>query len=126
MEDIKDRDEINYSGEIPACGSETICETMQDFLDKDIDIVRYEDRMIRMGLDPNDDDAKQLDDFLGEEDNSYDEYLRIKRDALRSILYEEDRIQELMFKLKEHMLIIKNCKEEIDSAFAKYISIQWQ
>jgi hypothetical protein len=99
---------------------------MQDFLDKDIDIVRYEDRMIRMGLDPNDDDAKQLDDFLGEEDNSYDEYLRIKRDALRSILYEEDRIQELMFKLKEHMLIIKNCKEEIDSAFAKYISIQWQ
>jgi hypothetical protein len=71
-------------------------------------------------------DCNTIQDLLGEEDGSYDEYLRIKRDALRSILYEEDRIQELMFKLKEHMLIIKNCKEEIDSAFAKYISIQWQ
>jgi len=70
-------------------------------------------------------DCNTIQDLLGEEDGSYDEYLRIKRDALRSILYEEDRIQELMFKLKEHMLIIKNCKEEIDSAFAKYISIQW-
>jgi hypothetical protein len=71
-------------------------------------------------------DCNTIQDLLGEEDGSYDEYLRIKRDALRSILYEEDRIQELMSKLKEHMLIIKNCKEEIDSAFTKYISIQWQ
>lgn len=71
-------------------------------------------------------DCSIIQDLLGEEDGSYDEYLRIKRDALRSIIYEEDRIQELMFKLKEHMLIIKNCKEEIDSAFAKYISLQWQ
>ena len=71
-------------------------------------------------------DCSIIQDLLGEEDGSYDEYLRIKRDALRSIIYEEDRIQELMFKLKVHMLIIKNCKEEIDSAFAKYISIQWQ
>lgn len=75
---------------------------------------------------PEDEGCKVIQDFLEDEDGSYDEYLRIKRDALRSIVYEEDRIQELMFKLKEHMLIIKNCKEEIDSAFAKYISIQWQ
>lgn len=71
-------------------------------------------------------DCSVIQDFIGEEDGSYDEYLRIKRDSLRSILYEEDRIQELVIKLKEHMLIIKNCKEEIDSAFAKYISTQWQ
>lgn len=71
-------------------------------------------------------DCSVIQDFIGEEDGSYDEYLRIKRDSLRSILYEEDKIQELVIKLKEHMLIIKNCKEEIDSAFAKYISTQWQ
>jgi hypothetical protein len=124
MEDIID--EINHSGGIPACGSETICETMQDFLDKDIDIVRYEDRMIRMGLDPNDTNAKQLDEFLGEEDGSYDEYLRIKRDNLREIVYQEDRIQELISKMKEHMLTIKESKEQINLAFEKYISLQWQ
>ena len=124
MEDIID--EINHSGGIPACGSETICETMQDFLDKDIDIVRYEDRLIRMGLDPNDTNAKQLDEFLGEEDGSYDEYLRIKRDNLREIVYQEDRIQELISKMKEHMLTIKKSKEQINVAFEKYISIQWQ
>jgi hypothetical protein len=124
MEDIID--EINHSGGIPACGSETICETMQDFLDKDIDTVRYEDRMIRMGLDPNNDNAKQLDEFLGEEDGSYDEYLRIKRDNLREIVYQEDRIQELLLQIKEHMLSIKNNKKEIDEAFEKYILTQWQ
>ena len=120
MEDIID--EINHSGGIPPCGSETICETMQDFLDKDIDIVRYEDRMIRMGLDPNDTNAKQLDEFLGEEDGSYDEYLRIKRDALREIVFRESKIQELLLEMKEHMSIIKECKIEIDHAFTKYIS----
>ena len=123
MEDIID--EINHSGGIPACGSETICETMQDFLDKNIDTVRYEDRMIRMGLDPNDTNAKQLDEFLGEEDGSYDEYLRIKRDNLREIVYQEDRIQELLLQIKEHMLSIKNNKKEIDEAFEKYILTQW-
>lgn len=123
MEDIID--EINHSDGIPACGSETICETMQDFLDKNIDTVRYEDRMIRMGLDPNDTNAKQLDEFLGEEDGSYDEYLRIKRDNLREIVYQEDRIQELLLQIKEHMLSIKNNKKEIDEAFEKYILTQW-
>jgi hypothetical protein len=71
-------------------------------------------------------DCSVIQDLLGEEDGSYDEYLRIKRDALKEIIYQEDKIQELLTELKGHMLTIKECKAEIDSAFAKYISIQWQ
>ena len=32
-------------------------------------------------------DCSIIQDFIGEEDGSYDEYLRIKRDASREILY---------------------------------------
>ena len=71
-------------------------------------------------------DCSIIKDFIGEEDESYDEYLRIKRDASREILFREDKIQELMVNIKEHMLSIKNNKKEIDEAFAKYISTQWQ
>lgn len=71
-------------------------------------------------------DCSILQDFIGEEDGSYDEYLRIKRDALREIVVRESKIQELLLQMKEHMLSIKDNKEEIDKAFTKYISIQWQ
>jgi hypothetical protein len=37
MEDIEGRDEINHSGGIPACGSESFCETMQNFLEEEVD-----------------------------------------------------------------------------------------
>jgi hypothetical protein len=67
-----------------------------------------------------------IQDLLGEEDGSYDEYLRIKRDSLREIIVRENKIQELLLEMKEHMLSIKNNKEEIDEAFTKYISTQWQ
>lgn len=111
--------------DIPACNPENTCEVIQNFLEnenvKDRNPPKYE----IPACNPHN-DCSVIQDFIGEEDGSYDEYLRIKRDSLRSILYEEDRIQELVIKLKEHMLIIKNCKEEIDSAFAKYISTQWQ
>jgi len=33
MEDIKDRNEINHSGEIPACNPDNTCEVIQDFLE---------------------------------------------------------------------------------------------
>ena len=112
--------------DIKVCGSETICEKIQDFLEKDISAVSYENKMIIMGPDVNDADAKQLNDFLGEEDGSYDEYLRIKRDSSREIIYQEDKIQELMIQMKECMLIIKESKEKINLAFEKYISSQWQ
>lgn len=71
-------------------------------------------------------DCNIVQDFLGEEDGSYDEYLRIKRDALREILFREDKIEELLLQIKEHMLSIKDNKKEIDDAFEKYISTQWQ
>lgn len=71
-------------------------------------------------------DCSIIQDFIGEEDGSYDEYLRIKRDATREIIFREDKIQELLLQFKEHMLSIKNSKEEIDKAFSKYISTQWQ
>lgn len=71
-------------------------------------------------------DCSVIQDLLGEEDGSYDEYLRIKRDASREILFREDKIQELLLQMKEHMLSIKNNKKEIDEAFEKYISTQWQ
>ena len=71
-------------------------------------------------------DCSIIQDFIGEEDGSYDEYLRIKRDASREILFREDKIQELLLQMKEHMLSIKNSKKEIDEAFEKYISTQWQ
>lgn len=71
-------------------------------------------------------DCKIIQDFIGEEDGSYDEYLRIKRDASREIIYREDKIQNLLLQMKEHMTSIKECKKEIDDAFNKYISKQWQ
>ena len=71
-------------------------------------------------------DCSILQDFIEEEDGSYDEYLRIKRDALREIVFRENKIQELLLEMKEHMLSIKNNKKEIDEAFEKYILIQWQ
>lgn len=140
---MKKMDDVLYTGSsiiidehdkplVDSCPEDEGCKVIQDFLDNNN----------KQNLKPVHDplfckegdipacnplnDCSVIQDFIGEEDGSYDEYLRIKRDSLRSILYEEDRIQELVIKLKEHMLIIKNCKEEIDSAFAKYISTQWQ
>jgi hypothetical protein len=71
-------------------------------------------------------DCSVIQDFIGEEDGSYDEYLRIKRDALREIVFRENKIQELLLEMKEHISSIKDNKKEIDEAFTKYISIQWQ
>lgn len=71
-------------------------------------------------------DCSVIQDFIGEEDGSYDEYLRIKRDALREIVVRESKIQELLLEMKEHMSTIKECKTEIDLAYSKYISTQWQ
>ena len=70
-------------------------------------------------------DCSIIQDFIGEEDGSYDQYLRIKRDALREIGLQEDKITEFLSNIKNCISIINECKQEIDSAFNKYTN-SWQ
>ena len=66
-----------------------------------------------------------IQEFIGEEDGSYDEYLRIKRDCLREIGNVEDTIEAHASKIREGMSYIKELKQQIDDAFNKYKS-SWQ
>jgi hypothetical protein len=72
-----------------------------------------------------DNTCEVIQDFLGEEDGSYDQYLRIKRDALREIGLQEDKITEFLSNIKNCISIINECKQEIDGAFNKYTN-SWQ
>jgi hypothetical protein len=66
-----------------------------------------------------------IQEFVGEEDGSYDQYLRIKRDCLREIGNIEDIIEAHASKIRDGVLYIKELKQEIDEAFNKYKS-SWQ
>ena len=66
-----------------------------------------------------------IQEFIGEADGSYDEYLRIKRDCLREIGYVEDTIEAHASKIREGVNYIKELKLQVDKAFDKYKS-SWQ
>lgn len=66
-----------------------------------------------------------IKEFIGEEDGSYDQYLRIKRDCLREIGNVEDTIEAHASKIRECISYIKELKQEMDVAFDKYKS-SWQ
>jgi hypothetical protein len=66
-----------------------------------------------------------IQEFVGEEEYSYDEYLRVKRDCLREIGNVEDTIEAHASKIRESISYIKELKQEIDEAFNKYKS-SWQ
>jgi len=66
-----------------------------------------------------------IQEFIGEEDGSYDQYLRIKRDCLREIGNVEDTIEAHASKIRDCVSYIKELKQEMDNAFDKYKS-SWQ
>ena len=66
-----------------------------------------------------------IQNFIGEEEYSYDEYLRVKRDCLREIGNVEDTIEAHASKIRENISYIKELKQQIDEAFDKYKS-SWQ
>ena len=66
-----------------------------------------------------------IQEFIGEEDGSYDEYLRVKRDCLREIGNVEDTIEAHASKIRDCVSYIKELKQEMDNAFDKYKS-SWQ
>lgn len=66
-----------------------------------------------------------IQEFIGEEDGSYDQYLRVKRDCLREIGNVEDTIEAHASKIRDCVSYIKELKQEMDNAFDKYKS-SWQ
>ena len=64
-------------------------------------------------------------EFIKEEDGSYDEYLRVKRDCLREIGNIEDTIEAHACKIRDSIDHIKELKQKMDEAFNKYKS-SWQ
>ena len=64
-------------------------------------------------------------EFIKEEDGSYDEYLRVKRDCLREIGNVEDTIEAHACKIRDGITYIKELKQKMDEAFNKYKS-SWQ
>lgn len=64
-------------------------------------------------------------EFIKEEDGSYDEYLRVKRDCLREIGNVEDTIEAHACKIRDGIDYIKELKQKMDEAFNKYKS-SWQ
>ena len=66
-----------------------------------------------------------IKEFIGEEDGSYDQYLRVKRDCLREIGNVEDTIEAHASKIRDCISCIKELKQEMENAFDKYKS-SWQ
>jgi hypothetical protein len=107
------KDKFYHPEDVPACNPDNTCEVIQDFLEDD-HVKDYAGQP-----------KEAIKEFLGEEDGSYDQYLRIKRDALREIGLQEDKITEFLSNIKNCISIINECKQEIDSAFNKYTN-SWQ